>query len=102
MRIKLITQNTDASIGLRLAGIETLCKRDAESLESELELAMNEEELGVLLITPGVEQMCPDSVGEIRRRGRPLLVTVPDSENEFTGAGAIGEYVKNAIGIKID
>ena len=102
MKIKLITQSTDASIGLRLAGIETLCHHTPDSLRSELSAASVEDNLGVLLITPKVEEICPDIVEEIRKKGRPLLVTVPDSEKGFSDTNAISDYVQNAIGIKID
>lgn len=102
MKIKLITENTDASIGLRLAGIETVCKHNPQSLRHELETAAAEEGLGLLLITPGVEKICPDIIREIRQNGRPLLVTVPDSESGFESSNVISEYVHNAIGIKID
>ena len=102
MKTVLITENTDASIGLRLAGVQTVCKHRPQSLERELNNVIAQDDTAILLITPGVEQLCPETVSQIRRLGKPLLVTVPDSEKGFDNTGIISEYVQNAIGIKLD
>jgi vacuolar-type H+-ATPase subunit F/Vma7 len=102
MRTVLVTERTDASIGLRLAGIETSCVKSAEAAAAELEKVRSDANTGVLLITPGIEKLCPDIVGEIRVSGRPLLVLVPDSDRGLGDSNAISEYIQNAIGIKLD
>ena len=102
MIIRLITERTDASIGLRLAGIETVCRRDAQSLNSALDESAADSRVGVLLITPGVERLCPDAVSLLRGRGKPVLLTVPDSDSGFENTNVISDYVENAIGIKIE
>ncbi len=100
MKTVLITERTDASIGLRLAGIESVCTRSAEKAAAALEEISRDENVGVLLITPGIDQMCPELTAEIRAKGRPLIVSVPDGRHENTNA--IKEYIQNAIGIKLD
>ena len=102
MKIRLITERTDASIGLRLAGIETVCRRDADSLNAALAEAAADAQLGVILITPGVERLCGETVSQLRSRGMPVLLSVPDSDSSFESTGIISDYVENAIGIKID
>lgn len=102
MKLLLITQRTDASIGLRLAGVETVCVRSSDALRSQLKKACEDADVGVLMITPGVEELCPETVSEIRNAGRPLLVSVPDSDNISVDSNIISDYIQNAIGIKLD
>ena len=101
MKIKLITERTDASIGLRLAGVESVCVRNSAAAAEQLDIARNDADMGVLMFTPGVEKLCPDMIAEIRSAGRPLLVTVPDSDGRHESANVISDYIQNAIGIKI-
>lgn len=98
----LITDRTDAMIGLRLAGVETALVRDKVSAEAEFDKASNDENIGILLITAGIEKMCKDKVDEIRQTGKPLISTVPDSDKSSDVGSAITDYIANAIGIKID
>ncbi|MDO4847564.1 MAG: V-type ATP synthase subunit F [Clostridiaceae bacterium] len=102
MKLLLITERTDASIGLRLAGVQTVNVRNAEAAAAELNCARSDADMGVLMITPGMEKLCPDILAEIRSAGRPLLVTIPDSDNKNENTSVISDYIKNAIGIKID
>ena len=101
MKLLLITERMDASIGLRLAGVQTVNVRSFEAAQSQLNEAFNDADMGVLMITPGIEKLCPEKVSEIRSAGRPLLVTIPDSDNRYENTNAISDYVQNAIGIKI-
>ncbi len=102
MKTVLITERTDASIGLRLAGIETICVKNIKAAESELTGAAADGNIGVLLITPGIEKMCPVIINDIRERGRPLLVGIPDADGKNESSNAISEYIQNAIGIHLD
>ena len=53
------------------------------------------------MITDGVDKLCGEQINEVKKQGRPLIVTVPDSDKGFASSGAVSEYVKNAIGINI-
>ena len=101
MKLTLITERTDASIGLRLAGVETINVRSTDAAAAQLNKAVNDADMGVLMITPGVEKLCPEIIAEIRSAGKPLLVTIPDSDNRYENTNAISDYIQNAIGIKI-
>ncbi len=101
MKLLLITERTDASIGFRLAGVETVCVRHTDDAEEQLRRAAEDPDTGVLMITPGIEKMCPDTVSAVRKAGRPLIVSVPDSDSPSQNSDAIGEYIRNAIGIKL-
>ena len=102
MIITLITRRTDSSIGLRLAGVKTELVRSQEAALKALEKVCEDGETGILLITGEIEKFCPDKLAEIRKKGRPIVVSVPDSANGNTASNAITDYIQNAIGIKID
>lgn len=98
----LITDRTDAMIGMRLAGVETALVRDKQSAEAEFEKALSDGDIAILLITSGIEKMCSEKVNEIRQAGNPLISTVPDSDKSSGIGSAITDYIANAIGIKLD
>ena len=101
MKIILITNSTDASIGMRLAGVETVLVRTEQKARDALEKAVNSGDAGLILITDGIEKFCNEEVASIKKKGRPLLICVPDSDKGFESSGAIGDYVRNAIGINV-
>lgn len=100
MKLFLISDNTDAIIGMRLAGIEGLRAESAEEGEKALDRVLSDEEIAVLLITPGVEQLCPERLRQIKQGNRPLLVTVPDGEGNCSG-DSVTAYIRDAIGIQM-
>lgn len=102
MKMLLITDSTDASIGMRLAGVETALVRNKRDAEAEFNRALEDEDLGLLLITSGIEKLCKEKISEIKQAGRPLISTIPDSEKSSGVGSAITDYIANAIGIKID
>ena len=97
MKFFLISDNTDAMIGMRLAGIEAkrVTSRD------EAEKALSAEDIGILLITAGVAELCPETVKKLKQGNRPLLVTIPDGDGNGRNRDSITEYIRDAIGIKI-
>lgn len=100
MKLFLISDNTDAMIGMRLAGIEGVRVTSAEESEKALDRVLSDEEIAVLLVTPGVEQLCPARLRELKQGNRPLLVTIPDGEGNQSG-DSVTEYIREAIGIQM-
>ena len=102
MKILLITDRTDAAIGLRLAGAETALVRNKADAEKAFDRALNDESVAILLITSEIEKMCKEKADAVRQAGRPLLSTVPDSDKASSISSAITDYIANAIGLKLD
>lgn len=102
MKIKLITDRNDTAIGMRLAGVDTTLVRDADTAQSELDKAKQQDDIGLLLITRNIEKMCHEAVLSIKQVGRPLLIEIPDADSDASSSGAITEYIREAIGIEID
>lgn len=101
MKFFLISDNTDAMIGMRLAGIEAQKVSTPKEAEKAFSEVLKNEEIGILLITQGVDKLCPGTVKALKQSNRPLLVTIPDGTENNSGRDSITEYIREAIGIKI-
>ena len=96
MKFFLISDNTDAMIGMRLAGIEAKRVTSRDEAEKAFKKALSAEDIGILLITAG-----PETVKKLKQGNRPLLVTIPDGDGNGRNRDSITEYIRDAIGIKI-
>ena len=101
MKFFLISDNTDAMIGMRLAGIEAKRVTSRDEAEKAFKKALSAEDIGILLITAGVAELCPETVKKLKQSNRPLLVTIPDGDGNGRNRDSITEYIRDAIGIKI-
>lgn len=57
MRFFLISDNSDAMNGLRLAGIEGTVARSEADLRNALEMAAQQPDIAVLLVTEKIDQI---------------------------------------------
>ena len=92
---------SDAMIGMRLAGIEAKRVTSRDEAEKAFKKALSAEDIGILLITAGVAELCPETVKKLKQGNRPLLVTIPDGDGNGRNRDSITEYIRDAIGIKI-
>ena len=96
MRFFLISDNSDAMNGLRLAGIEGTVARSEADLRNALEMAAQQPDIAVLLVTEKIATL--DSA---RAAGGPLLITVPSTGGGAAGKDRLTRYIREAIGVKI-
>ncbi len=101
MRLFLVSDKVDPVIGMRLAGVEGVCLREPEKLDAALRQAAGNEDVGVVLYTAGVREACPETVAQLQRQNRPLLLEIPDGESEAGTSGSITEYIQEAVGIRL-
>jgi len=102
MRFYVISDNIDTQIGLRLAGIDGVVVHQTDEIEHALRTAMEMEDVGVLLITERLADLCPDLVDQLKMTStRPLIVEIPDRHGGGRAGDSIARYVREAIGIKI-
>lgn len=100
MKFFLLTDDADAMMGMRLAGIEGRLVKTAEKAFSEYENARSGK-IGILLITHSVAEMFGEQLIEMKKLNTPLIVEIPDSNPDHNPADAVSDYIRNAIGIKI-
>lgn len=101
MKMLLITDSTDALIGMRLAGVETVRVKNRASACAETEKVYSDPEIGIVFITASIEKMCKEEIFKLKQAGRPLVAVIPDSDGSGQSANAVAEYIADAIGIKI-
>ena len=101
MKLYLLSDNRDTLTGLRLAGIEGKYLSSAEEIKEETERIISDDEIGILLITPGINKICPDLFLELKKRKQPLIIEIPDSDPNAPSSDSVTEYIRNAVGIKI-
>lgn len=99
MKFYLITDNSDAVTGMRLAGIESSLVNTGEECSAALQEAVKNPETGIILITQGLYERCPQVIDEMKKAVTvPLITEIPDYGVEFE-SDAITRYVIDAIGI---
>ena len=102
MKFFLLSDNIDTKMGMRLAGIDGVVIHEAEEVRQELEKAVNNPEIGVILMTNKLISLCPELVYDLKlNRKRPLIVEVADRHGAGQLSEAITRYVKDAVGITI-
>lgn len=102
MKYYLISDNVDTLVGMRLAGIEGEVVTTAEEVEASIKRVLEDETVGILLITENLCIMCSDLVYEVKlNRPRPLLLEIPDRHGSGRTKDSITRYVRDAIGLKI-
>ncbi|MDE5852490.1 MAG: V-type ATP synthase subunit F [Oscillospiraceae bacterium] len=102
MKFFCISDNIDTQIGMRLAGIEGVVVHTSEEVEEALNKACNDEEIGLVLVSNKLMNLCPDKIYDIKLRSKyPLVVEIPDRHGDVKISETITEYVRESIGVKI-
>ena len=102
MKMYLISDNIDTCTGMRLAGIEGAVVHEKEELKAELNRAMADKDIAVVVLTEKFGQEFPEVIAEARQgRSLPLLIEIPDRHGTTRGENIITSYVNEAIGVKL-
>ncbi len=98
----LISDNMDTLTGMRLAGVDGEIVHERDELRRALETAMNDRDIGIILLTEKFGKEFPDLIDEMRlERTQPLLIEIPDRHGTGRKKDFITSYVDEAIGIKL-
>lgn len=102
MKFFLISDNEDTLVGLRLVGIEGVVVHTRQDFLEVLNAKMKDKEIGVILVTTKLVNLCPDIISEIKLKQRqPLITEIPDRHGESHIGETIDGYVSEAIGVKL-
>ncbi len=102
MRFYVISDNTDTLTGFRLAGIEGVKILDPAEIAPAVQHAINEPDIGVLLITEKLATQVPDLMFDLKiKRQKTLVVEIPDRHGTGRTPDSITRYIRDAIGIKV-
>ena len=102
MKRVLISDNVDTYTGMRLAGVEGVVSHSRKHLGEQLEIAVNNPEIGIVLITEKFGREFPELIDDVKLNRRlPLIVEIPDRHGTGRKPDFITDYVNQAIGIKL-
>ena len=102
MKFWLVSDNHDTLTGMRLSGIEGVLAESADEVKAALLIAMEDTEIGIILITEKLSAECPSLIKDLKlNRARPLIVEIPDRHAEGRSKDSISRYISEAIGVKI-
>jgi len=102
MQFYLISDNHDTYIGMRMTGVEGCVVHTAGEVEAALREASANPNIGVVLITAKLMELCRAAIyAQKQNQPRPLIVEVADRHGEGKITDSITRYVREAVGIKI-
>ncbi len=102
MRMFLISDNVDTCVGMRLAGVEGVVIHSQKHLKEQLEKAVSDKTIGVILITEKFGREFPEIINDVKLNRRlPLIVEIPDRHGTGRSQDFITSYVNEAIGLKL-
>jgi len=102
MKIMLISDNIDTSMGLRLAGIEGIVVHEKAEVLKALDTYTADKEVAIILMTTKIVNLCPDIISNLKlTMPKPLLVEIPDRHGSIKIGETIDNYISEAIGVKL-
>lgn len=102
MKFYLLSDNVDTQMGMRLAGIEGEVIHTQDEVLSALKRVMAQPEISIVLMTEKLISTCPAIVYRYKlTQKRPLIVEIPDRHGSGDVSAMIGQYVNEAIGLKL-
>ena len=102
MKMYLISDNTDTCIGMKLAGVDGVVAHSYSHVKEELQRALQDKSIGIILITEKLSKDYPDLVSDIKlNRYMPLIIEIPDRHGTGRSPDFITSYIKEAIGLKL-
>ena len=76
MKIYCITESSDLEIGLKLAGCEGITINEDEKIERQIDLVLQNKEIGILVISRGIYEKARDRIDSIKLNRKLPLVTI--------------------------
>lgn len=99
MKIKLVTDNPDAAIGMRLAGVEGVVAETQAQCIKAINDCVASGDVAIVLITQGLYSKYSDAVDEIKKTvSVPLITEIPENGDDFK-SDALTRYVQDAVGM---
>lgn len=102
MKMFLISDNLDTKNGMRLAGVDGVIVHDKESAYQAIGGAVNDNSIGIILITENLANLLPEVIAQIKLdRSLPLIVEIPDRHGSKRSPEQLLSGVNEAIGVSL-
>ncbi|MDK2897043.1 MAG: V/A-type H+/Na+-transporting ATPase subunit [Candidatus Atribacteria bacterium] len=103
LRFFLISDNIDTQIGMKLAGVRGVVVHTREEILPVLDRVVKDKTVGVLIVTEKIAEVIPDRIQELKlSQSLPLVTIIPDRHGTRRDRDFILQYVKSAIGVKVE
>lgn len=100
MKFFVISDNIDTCMGMRLTGIDGVVVHEYSEVVQKLREVFVDEEIGIVLMTQKVINLCPEIVNNYKLNNkRPLIVEIPDRHATSKISDSISNYIREAVGI---
>jgi len=87
---------------MRIAGIPGVFAHGREEILKAVSETLEQDNLGILVLTEKAAMEIPDVVRELRQSGElPIVVEIPDRHGTKRSPDFLTRYVQEAIGVKI-
>ncbi len=102
MKFFLFSDNVDTQVGMRLVGIDGIVVHTKDEFLRELEKALQDKTIAVILVTTKLVELCPDVISELKlHEPDTLVVEIPDRHGTGIVGEAVDRCISEAIGVKI-
>lgn len=101
MKFYLVTDDADACVGMRLAGVDSALVHDASEAASAIEKAVDNAEIGLLFVTSNVKNWCADKIATLSAGTHPVVVEIPANAEVGKTGGAVADYLRTTVGISL-
>ena len=87
MKFYFVSDDADACVGMRLAGVESVLVHDKADAAAALEKAADDAEIGILFVTGGIRRLCAEKVAALSAGNHPVVVKFrPERKSERPAA----------------
>lgn len=102
MKMYLISDNTDTSVGLHFAGIYGEVVHTREETLNVIEKYIKIEDCGIILITSKLKILCNDYISDyVLKYSHPLFLEIPDRHSAGRPENSINKFIEESIGLKL-
>ena len=102
MICRLISDNIDTLMGMRLAGVEGVVVHERQEVLHALEQDRAKKDVAVIMITEKLARLCDAEISAYKTSvGTPLLVVIPDRHGKSDVTESLSRYLAETVGIHI-
>ena len=96
----LVIGHPEAVQGFSLVGVQGLVGPDVESMNHAIDLALNDPQVGIVLVTDDSAELIRDRITYLKNRTElPIFIEIPDPNGMNAERVSLREIAHQAIGI---
>ncbi|MDO4670603.1 MAG: V-type ATP synthase subunit F [Aerococcus sp.] len=102
MKQYVIADNIQTITGMRLAGVDGVLINDDAEFKKQLDSALQDNEIGIIMISPSLIKAHQSQVDEVRfNRSTPLIAEIEGPLENPDEKTSIADTIQHAIGISL-